>query len=63
MTNKQALKSVQLQDEVDKLAVKNEELENTVDKVRELVISLQSTMQAQQAPLENFAVIDNGKDE
>jgi hypothetical protein len=29
----------------------------------ELVESLQSTVKAQQAPLENVAVIDNGEDE
>ena len=63
MTNKQALKNVQLQDEVDKLAVKNEELENTVYEVKEQVESLQFTVKAQQAPLENDAVIDNGEDE
>ena len=46
---------------VEKQAVKNAQLEDMIDKVMELVSSLQSTVQAQQASYENVAD-DNGED-
>jgi hypothetical protein len=46
---------------VEKQTAKNAQLEDMVDKVMELVWSLQSTVQAQQASYEN-AEDDNGED-